>query len=86
MAGQLVSLGDGGGGQAQGGNAGAIGGADGQVTRDCQRFGRQGWEAHRVAPVVEQPPLGGVDTLGVFGEDRLQGVGHALIGGAQGRR
>ena len=40
----------------------------------------------RVAPVVEQPPLGGVDAPGVVGEDGLQGVGHPPVGGAQGQR
>ena len=39
-------------------------------------------QAHLAVPVVEQPPLGAVDTAGVVGEDGLQGVGDALVGGA----
>ena len=35
---------------------------------------------------MEQPPLGAVDALGIVGEDGLQGVGYAPVGGAQGRR
>ena len=42
--------------------------------------------AHRVAPVGEEPPLGGVDAAGVVGEDGRKGVGHPLVGGAQSRR
>ena len=85
MAGPFVYLGDGGGGQAQGGDGGAIAGAHCQVAGDGEGLRRQGWEAHRVAPVFKDAPLGGVDAPGVVGEDRLQGVGHALVGGAQGR-
>ena len=51
MAGPIVGLGDGG--------AGA--GAHRQVTRDCQRLGRQRLEAHLVAPFGEESPLGAVD-------------------------
>ena len=40
--------------------------------------------SHLVAPFVEQPPLCGVDALGVVGEDGLQGGGDALVGGPQG--
>ena len=86
MAGQLMGLADGGRGQAHRGDGGAGTGPDGQVAGHGERFRRQGRETHRVAPFVEQPPLGGVDAPGVVGEDGLQGIGHALVGGAQGRR
>ena len=69
----LVDLGDGGRGQAQGGDAGAGAGAR-----------RQGAQVHVAAPVVEQPPLGAVDAPGVVGEDGPQGVGHAPVGVPQG--
>ena len=49
-------------------------------------FRRQGTQVHLVAPAGEDAPLGAVDPAGVVGEDRLQGVGHTLVGGAQGRR
>ena len=49
-------------------------------------FCRQRREAHVVAPVGEQFPLCAIDAPGVVGEDGLQGVGHALVGGAQGRQ
>ena len=84
MAGPIVGLGDGADGEAHGGNAGAIAGADGQVAGDGEGFGRQGRETHRVAPVSEESPLGGVNAPGVVGEDGFQGVGHAPVGGAQG--
>ena len=85
MAGPFVYLGDGGGGQAQGGDGGAIAGPHCQVAGDGEGLRRQGWEAHRVAPFVEQPPLCAVDPAGVFGEDGLQGGGNALVGDAQRR-
>ena len=81
-----MGLGDGGGDQAQGGDADAGTGAGGQVTGHGEGLRRQGAEAHRVAPAGEYAPLGAVDAAGVVGEDGLQGVGHALVGGAQGRR
>ena len=79
------TLGDGGRGQAQGGDAGASIGSGSQIAGDGEGFRRQGCEAHLVAPVVEQTPLGAVDAPGVVGEDRLQGVGHALVSGTQSR-
>ena len=42
--------------------------------------------AHVGARASEDAPLDAVDALGVVGEDGLQGVGHALVGGAQGRQ
>ena len=57
-----------------------------QVVGVGEGLRRQGWEAHRVAPFVEQPPLGAVDAAGVFGEDGRKGGGDALVGGAEGRR
>ena len=86
MAGSLVDLGDGGGGEAQGGNTGAGAGADGQVAGDGEGFRRQGAQVHAASPAFKEPPLGAVDAAGVVGEDGLQCVGHALVGGAQGRR
>ena len=47
VAGQLVGLGDGGGDQAQGGDAGAGIGPDGQVAGHRQWIGRQGAQVHR---------------------------------------
>ena len=41
---------------------------------------------HLVTPAGEDAPLGAVDAAGVVGEDSLQCVGHALVGGPQGRR
>ena len=58
-------------------------GAGGQVAGHGEGLGRQGPEAHLVAPAGEDAPLGPVDPAGVAGEDRLQGVGHAPVGGAQ---
>ena len=58
VAGPLVGLGDGAGGEAQGGNAGAIAGPHRQVTGDGEGFGRQGAEVHRVAPFSEKLSLG----------------------------
>ncbi len=81
-----MRLGYGGGGQAQGGNAGAITGAGGQVAGHGAGLRRQGAEAYVATPAVEKLPLGGVDPAGVVGKDGLQGVGHALVGGAQGRQ
>ena len=81
-----MGLGDGGGGKAQGGDAGAGARAVGQVTGDGEGFRRQGREAYLVAPVGEQFPLCAIDAPGVVGEDGLQGGGDALIGGAQGRQ
>ena len=86
MSDQFMRFGYSGGGQAHGGNAGAITGADGQVAGHGEGFGRQGVPAHLAAPFVEKLPLGLIDALGVVGEDGLQGVGHPLVGGAQGRR
>ena len=74
------------GGQAHGGNVGADIGASGQVTGHGEGLGGQGREAHLVAPAGEVAPLGPVDAAGVACEDGLQGVGHALVGGAPGRR
>ena len=71
MAGPLVGLGDGGCGQAQGGDAGA----GGQVAGYGEGLRRQGPQAHLAAPFVEKLPLGTVDAPGVVGEDGLQGVG-----------
>ena len=67
-------------------DAGAGTGQGGQVAGHGEGFGRQGDESDLVAPAGEDAPLGAVDALGVIGEDGLQGVGHALIGGAQCRR
>ena len=85
MAGPFVYLGDGGGGQAQGGNTGAVTGADGQVAGNGEGFDRQGAQANLAALLVEKLPLGAVDAAGVVGQDGLQGVGYARVGGAQGR-
>ena len=49
-------------------------------------FRRQGAETHVATPVVENLPLSLIDAAGVVGEDGLQGVGHALVGGPQGRQ
>ena len=83
MSGPFMRLGDGGGGQAHGGNAGAITGADGQVTGHDEWLCRQGAQAHVATPVNEQALLGTVDAAGVVGEDRLQGGGDALVSSAQ---
>ena len=77
-----MDLGDGGGGEAYGCHAGAITGADGQVASHGEGLGGQGTQTHLATPLVEEPPLGGIDALGVVGEDGLQGFGHALVGGA----
>ena len=64
-----------------------IAGPHRQVTGDGEGFRRQGAEVHRVAPFsFEKLPLGAVDAPGVVGEEGLQGVGHPLVGGTQGRR
>ena len=81
-----MGVGDGGGGEPHGGDAGAGAGAGSQVAGDGEGLRRQGREAYVATPVGEQPPLGAVDALGVVGEYGLQGVGHALVGGAQLRR
>ncbi len=81
-----MRLGYGGGGQAQGDNAGAITGAGGQVAGHGAGLRLQEAKAYVATPAVEKLPLGGVDPAGVVGEDGLQGVGHARVGGAQGRR
>ena len=86
MSSPFMGLGDGGGSEPHGGNAGAGAGAGGQVASYREWLRGQGAEAHLAAPFVEKLPLGGVDALGVVGEDGLQGVGHALVGGAQSRR
>ena len=86
MAGPLVGLGNGAGGQAHSGDAGAGAGPHRQVAGHGEGIRRQGAEAYVAAPVVEQTPLGAVEAPGVVGEDGLQGVGHAPVGGAQDRR
>ena len=86
MSGPLVGLGDGATRQAQCGNAGPGAGADRQVTGHGEGFRRQGMQAHLGAPFVEKLPLGLIDAPGVVGEDGLQGVGHAPVGGAQRRQ
>ena len=86
VAGPFVYLGDGGGGQAQGGNTGAGAGADGQVAGYGEGFRRHGTQVHVAAPAFKEPPLGAVDAAGVVGEDGRKGVGHAPVGGPQGRR
>ena len=73
----------GGGGQAQGGDAGAGAGAGGQVAGHGEGLGGERGEPDLAAPAGEDAPLGIVGPAGVAGEDRLQGCGHALIGGAQ---
>ena len=77
---------DGAGGQAHGRDAGATTGQGGQVAGHGEGLRRQKLEAHVATPVGEESPLGGVDAAGVACEDGLQGVGHAPVGGAQGRR
>ena len=69
MAGPLVDLGDGGGGQAHGGDARAGAGAGGQVAGDGEGFRRQGVETHLAIPIGEEPPLGAVDAAGVVGQE-----------------
>ena len=86
VAGPFVYLGDGATRQAQGGNTGAGAGADGQVAGHGEGFRRHGTQVHVAAPAFKEPPLGAVDPAGVVGEDGLQGVGHAPVGGPQGRR
>ena len=81
MSGPLMGLGDG-----RRGDAGAVTGAGGQVAGDGEGFRRQGREVHIATPVGEQFPLCAIDAPGVDGEDRLQGGGDALVGGAQGRQ
>ena len=73
-----MGLGDGGGGQAQGGEAGAGARTGGQVTGDGEGLHRQVREAYVAAPFVKKLPLGLVDAVGVVGEDGLQGGGDAL--------
>ena len=75
MTRSLVRLGDGGGGQAQGGDAGAGTGPHRQVTGRRQWIGRQGSEVQVATPAGEESPLGGVDAPSVVGEDGLQGGG-----------
>ena len=48
--------------------------------------GRETADQPRRTSAGEDAPLGAVDPAGVVGEDELQGVGHALVGGAQGRQ
>ena len=62
---------------------GAITGAGGQVAGHGEGFRREEAQSYLAAPTGEQPPLGAVDASGVVGEDRLQGVASALVGGAQ---
>ena len=81
-----MRLGNGAGGEPHSGDAGAGVGAGGQVAGHGEGFRRQGAQVHVAAPAFKEPPLGAVDAPGVVGEDRLQGVGHALVGGAQGRQ
>ena len=68
-------------------DAGAGASAGGQVAGHGEGLGRK---RDAVRPQshhsVEEAPLGPVDAVGVVGEDGLQGVGHALVGGAQGRQ
>ena len=80
----LVSLGDGGGGQAQGGNAGASTGANRQIAGHGEGLSWQGAQVHAAAPAFKEPPLGAVDAAGVVGEDGRKGVCHAPVGGPQG--
>ena len=82
----LVGLGDGAGDQPQGGDGGAGARPGCQVAGHGGGLGRQGAEAHVATPVGEEPLLGAVDALGVVGEDGLQGVGHAPVGGEQRRQ
>ena len=83
MSGPFMRLGYGGGGQAHGGNAGAITGAGGQVTGHGEGIRRQVAEAHLVASAFEDTPLGAVDPAGVVREDGLQCIGHGFVGGPQ---
>ena len=57
-----------------------------QVTGHGQGFRRRGTQADVATPAGEEPPLRGVDAPSVVGEDGLQGVGHALVGGTQSRQ
>ena len=81
-----MGLGDGATRQAHGGDAGAGAGAGGHVASHSEGLGGKRRETDLVAPAGEKPPLGVVDAAGVVGEDGLQGIGHALVGGAQGRQ
>ena len=83
VAGPLMDLGDGGGGQSQGGDTGATAGPGRQVAGHGEGFRRQGPEGQLGAPVVKKPPLGPVDPAGVGGQDGLQGGGDGLVGSAQ---
>ena len=76
MAGPLVGLGDGGCGQAECCDTGAGIGAGSQVAGYGEGVPPAGCGGLRRHTVVEQPPLGAVDALGIFGEDGLQGVGR----------
>ena len=58
-------------------------GPGGQVAGHGEGLGGQGREAHLAAPAGEQSPLGVVGAAGVAGEDRLQGLGHPLVGGPE---
>ena len=73
-------------GQPDGGDGCAGVRPGGQVARHGEGLRWQGSEARLAAPVVEQTPLSPVDPVGVVGENGLQGVGHALVCGAQGRQ
>jgi len=79
----LVGFRDGRRGQPDGGDAGAGAGPGGQVAGHGEGLRRQSNEPDLVAPAGEDAPLGPVDAAGVVGEDRLQGVGHALVGSPQ---
>ena len=78
----LVGFGDSGGGQAHGGDAGA----GGRVAGYGEGLSGERLQANLVAPAFKDAPLGLIDAAGVVGEDRLQGFGHALVGGAQRRQ
>ena len=82
----LVGFRDGRHGQPQRRDAGAGTSAGGQVAGHGEGLGRQGLQSHLATPASEKFPLGVVNAPGVVGEDGLQGLGHALIGGAQGWR
>ena len=72
-----------------GNGAGVKGGGSGahcQVAGHGESVGRHPLQPHVVAPAGEESPLGAVDAAGIVGEDGLQGIGHALVGGAQSRR
>ena len=82
----LVGFGDRAGGQTQGGDGGAVISPGGQVAGHGEGLGRQGPQAHLVAPAGEAAPLGVVGPAGVVGEDGLQGLGHAPVGGPERRQ